>query len=1029
MKKEGSVTEQPGFLIPDAMREKVGAEGVPLFSRNRAAAKPADDELAAKFAADLGAKRDSAYAWTEVDDYHGMDDAIRALQDKHVDLKRVMEMLRQQKRNIKDAFNPYMKEELSHKRIANRQEVFVTSELDPLLLKMRANKLSIQNVEDFALALHAAERNAEMQRRNPTAEELEERIVELEEALLTIDEDIINAEDMDDTKTANQLRADKDRMMRELEALSATEYVPFEGDNTALSGMSDEVADSILAGDKVMYRGREIQFDDQTRATLRDISAKINAITAKTRALMVEYGLEKQETIDAWEATYQNYVPLQRDDVDPSAPMMPGASGYDVRGPSSRRATGSEKTPINIFANVLAMRDRVIERGEHNTVGKALYGLVLENPNPGFWTTIRPNMSASQIRAELERMGVDPAAVDDMAKHPTKRYVDKKTGLVMSRANIAFKNAGNVIATRVNGEDRFIVFNTRSERAMQMVMQMNAIGAVKTYDVIQKVAPYTRFMAAMSTQYNPFFGLFNLMRDSQTALLNLQSTQLKGKQTIVAKDAAMILGQIAKHGLRMDRLDGEWKKLFAQFEADGGTTGYKDLWVTPEDRVKDLEQKLGTTQWNRAMHKLRNNRIVNWVEHYNSAMENVFRLAAYKAALDEGMSRERAASLAKNLTVNFNRKGTRTGDLGGLYAFFNAQVQGVARIGETLVSREPGGGYKVTKTGAQIIGGGLLLGVLQAIALAAAGLGDDELKDWEKNKNLIIPIGDGQFVKIPFSLDFFIFPMIGRRLTEVALNGGEGSIDAVTDILTEVMGIAMPVGEKLDLYSITPTVLTPAASIAMNRDWLGRPVSKENSPGEHKPGWMRGKEGATVLGEGVSYAINYVSTLGNPYREGYFSPTPDDVDYFTAAVMGGLGADVLRIGKTVQSKATGDDVRIKDIPLLHRLYGNARTPDAIRSKFYELSDELQPVMTEYRAKKDSPEELEAFKEREPRWVLVDPDEDMDLGQLSRKLSDLRKDRTAALKAKNKTEMEAISKEMQELMSSFMLRAAEVAPAD
>jgi hypothetical protein len=54
-------------------------------------------------------------------------------------------------------------------------------------------------------------------------------------------------------------------------------------------------------------------------------------------------------------------------------------------------------------------------------------------------------------------------------------------------------------------------------------------------------------------------------------------------------------------------------------------------------------------------------------------------------ALDAGLSTERAASLAKNLTVNFNRKGRQTRELGAFYAFFNAAVQvpihgGVPRI-------------------------------------------------------------------------------------------------------------------------------------------------------------------------------------------------------------------------------------------------------------------------------------------------------------------------------------------------------------
>lgn len=52
------------------------------------------------------------------------------------------------------------------------------------------------------------------------------------------------------------------------------------------------------------------------------------------------------------------------------------------------------------------------------------------------------------------------------------------------------------------------------------------------------------------------------------------------------------------------------------------------------------------------------------------------------------MSKERAASLAKNLTVNFNRRGRQTAKLGAYYAFLNAAIQGSTRMVETL--RGPG---------------------------------------------------------------------------------------------------------------------------------------------------------------------------------------------------------------------------------------------------------------------------------------------------------------------------------------------------
>jgi hypothetical protein len=54
------------------------------------------------------------------------------------------------------------------------------------------------------------------------------------------------------------------------------------------------------------------------------------------------------------------------------------------------------------------------------------------------------------------------------------------------------------------------------------------------------------------------------------------------------------------------------------------------------------------------------------------------------------MTPQRAASLAKNLTVNFNRKGQATANANALYAFFNARVQGTTRMMDVLVQKKDG---------------------------------------------------------------------------------------------------------------------------------------------------------------------------------------------------------------------------------------------------------------------------------------------------------------------------------------------------
>ena len=57
--------------------------------------------------------------------------------------------------------------------------------------------------------------------------------------------------------------------------------------------------------------------------------------------------------------------------------------------------------------------------------------------------------------------------------------------------------------------------------------------------------------------------------------------------------------------------------------------------------------------------------------------------------MSESEAKQQAASIAKNLTVNFNRKGQIATQAGALYAFFNAAIQGTTRLAQTL--RGPAG--------------------------------------------------------------------------------------------------------------------------------------------------------------------------------------------------------------------------------------------------------------------------------------------------------------------------------------------------
>lgn len=125
---------------------------------------------------------------------------------------------------------------------------------------------------------------------------------------------------------------------------------PFNGDNTALSGMSNTEAAAIIAKAK----------KDGTEKALAGISGMVDThITTKTRELFVSGGLEKAETIEAWNAKYEHYVPLDRDEVGGSSMPRIG-QGFNIRGRESKRAIGSNWEVTHILAHVIAQHEAAI---------------------------------------------------------------------------------------------------------------------------------------------------------------------------------------------------------------------------------------------------------------------------------------------------------------------------------------------------------------------------------------------------------------------------------------------------------------------------------------------------------------------------------------------------------------------------------------------------------------------------------------------------------------------------------------------
>jgi hypothetical protein len=856
-----------------------------------------------------------------------IDNVLYNFQDKYIDLKRVRDHIRAMGGVITDLNDAYLGEELYHKRLAFRVERFLSHELTPLLKALHDAGIALSDFERYLHARHAPEANATMAKRNPSEAELDAHRNESAAEVTRLEQSLQAAQAQGAaTKAISEaldVARERQRAWSTVQAFQGTE-----SERLSLSGISDEAAVEVMAS-----------IDPAKQESFETAAAQVDAINEKTLTLLEAYGLMDSETLATWRKAYQHYVPLHRDEAHPTTTEHPVGLGFSVRGAAARQRVGSLERVTNILGHIAQQREAAITRGEKDRVTRKLYLMAAQNPDRSLWAVDKP---------------------------PTVRVLDPVTGTARTMVDPNYKNLPYVVMLRVGGKDAAITFNERNPQALRLAQSMKNLDIGDLHAAISLIAKGTRWFASINTQYNPIFGIINFARDLQSGLLNLSTTAIAGKEREVASGVWPALKAIYR--AQRGASDGEqshWQARWLQMQAAGGTTGYRDLFADATERSAALARTLQSFERgrvSRAAHAL-----LDWLSDYNEAMENAVRLAAFDVALGSGLSQERAASLAKNLTVNFNRKGRQSREIGALYAFFNASIQGTARMGQTLAG----------PLGRKIMLGGVMLGAVNAmLAMAVMGGGDEgddawaKIPEFVKEKNLIIPLSKTEYLSLPLPLGFHFLPNIGRLAVEMMAGGRDHSPARQLGKLLQVLLDAFnPLGGTQSVSQlVTPTVADPAVALAQNQDWTGRPIYRENhNPLNPQPGTALVKDAATPWAKVIAQAMNTISG-GTAYQPGAWSPTPDQIDYVLGQLTGGVGREIGKLAQTLTAPFTGDELPAHKVPLLGRLYGSTKGISGESELFYNNIKRLNKIENEYKGRMKAGDDADAYRKQEP---LVD----------------------------------------------------------
>lgn len=720
--------------------------------------------------------------------------------------------------------------------------------------------------------------------------------------------------------------------------------------------------------------------------------------------------------------------------------------------------------------------------------------------SPEFYNRAQARDYADYQQSIWEQMnpGADPQnsgiEVQQVGNGPQNRVVVQPVPNPMAR--------DDVMVIPEDGENVTITFDKDSKDAMAIIEAFKGkANSGSNANTINKLLAlprmFSRWVMATATGFNPVFSLFNAARDVQGSMLSIGSDQIPGWTTAdslaIGKNFFAAAGSIwAQNGREFRALHsnngaptppapGSYAAWADEMIKYGGATGVRESVADIDDAETQIRRLFGQSEMTRTTHVneasdwlSRGNGFVakigdsfarfgegetkamgvGWVSRnivsatarLNEASELATRTAVFKAATEKFMAAGKteqeaktlAANISKNVSTNFNRRGTASSTINQLFPFFNAAMQGSARLAESLFEKNTytvtANGHvmtdqktKMTAYGKVIVSSLVGLGGLQAALLALAGFEDDEPPKHIKDRAFIVPFGGGSYIAIPMPHGFNTIINFGREMADAAIHPDKAT-GHIGNALWQAPAFN-PFGSAGNLITdFSPAILDPVASLYMNKDAFGRPIAKENpDPANPTPGFTRAKEGASKTGRAIAKALNTI-TGGNEDQLGAVSPTPDQIDFAIGAIGGGVGREVMKAGTVVSTgvdKLAGKEtepVPTYKLPLIGRIYGDINEPVALRSKVFTVRQELNDLHARYKGLKSRGEtdEANAFWDAHPELALRDSFE-----RFVKQDSKQRKSRALARDAEEISDVNRITNAQDEKIAELIARYKEI----
>lgn len=820
---------------------------------------------------------------------------------------------------------------------------------------------------------------------------------------------------------------------------------------TALAGM-EEIADA-EAEAQVMVDEYENAHDTTA------LWSKVNAVSKAVLSKSYECGMMSKETYDSVRDMYEFYIPLRGFDEKTSSEAYAYLTHkQSLFNAPIKKAEGRRSKADDPFANLQSMAESAIMQGNRNKLVKQKFlNFALNHPSDlvsvsdlwlqydavaDEWKPIFPdNIDINDSPEEVERkMNEFEDKMKQLAESAPDNYKHGKDAINIPYRVVENRNLRqHQVVVKRNGRDYVITINGNPRAAQALNGQTNPDNDISGSigQLVHLIGDVNRTLSLLYTTLQPDFIASNFLRDmvysnsmvwvKESPKYAIQYNMNFAKLPIVRM--VMLLDKYCRGTLDMN---DEIEKMFYQFMMNGGETGFSRM-ADIDEHKKEIKKMLKAANEKIPAHVVREC-MATWIGEVGRGIEMRARFAAFVTSRNAGRTIDRSIWDAKEISVNFNKKGAGDKFLGAEgqtmlgnvaagvsgagragYIFWNAALQGTFGNFLKYAMRHPG---KIGTVVASWYGLAMLV-----TALASAGGDDDDdsyydIPEHTRRQNLIVKGPGNAWIKIPLPIEYRAVYAMGE-LTGSSLFHNEKL--EVSDVLAQ-MSQLLPVDMMEGTKALWPSSVKPMVEVSNNESWYGSPIWKDTPYNKYMPNWTKAYKSANKDLVNLSETLNEVSG-GSKYRKGTIDLNPAAIEYLLKQYTGGFFTVTNQIRNLINVGTGEKDFDWRYVPLANRMLmsgGDERNVGrGLDEKFFSYLDAYRAKASEFSAiKGDLSLPLEKKAELISE-IIIDP-EYVKMKGMERIYSKLKKAYDTAKEIGDTSKAEELEKRINELKRKFIL---------